>query len=226
MVETPQLSYHVLQLNDRVAPLDNLDVRLALQCAIDRQVVLDTAALGEGEVTGPITSPAYRSDPNARPCPTRDLDAAKAHLTAAGYPDGLTLPLLVSQGEYATSVAEAQSVQAQLAEAGITVELEVTDIDTYIDKWLAADFTTAIALNGGRPDPDGMYGRYYQHRQLNKVAGFSSPELDALPAKGKATSDVDARGEHLRGDLQAPRGQRGADLAVHQLQLHGHDSRT
>ncbi len=192
--DTPQLAYHVLQLNDRVAPLDDLDVRLALQCAIDRQVVLDTAALGEGEVTGPITSPAYRSDPNVRPCPTRDVDAAKAHLVAAGYPDGLSLPLLVSQGEYATSVAEAQSVQAQLAEAGITVELEVTDIDTYVDKWLAADFTTAIALNGGRPDPDGMYGRYFTSTgNLNTVAGFSSPELDELFAQGKSTSDPEAR---------------------------------
>lgn len=194
VVPTPQLSYHVLQLNDRVAPLDNIHVRLALQCAIDRQVVLDTAALGEGEITGPITSPAYRSDPNARPCPTRDVDAAKQHLAEGGYPDGLSLPLLVSQGEYATSVAEAESVQAQLAEAGIAVELEVTDIDTYVDKWLAADFTTAIALNGGRPDPDGMYGRYFTSTgNLNKVAGFSSPELDELFAKGKATSDVEAR---------------------------------
>jgi peptide/nickel transport system substrate-binding protein len=194
VVGTPQLSYHVLQLNARKAPLDNLDVRLAIQCAIDRQVVLDTAALGEGEVTGPITSPAYKSDPAARPCPTRDVEAAKQHLAAAGFADGLTLPLLVSQGEYATSVAEAQSVQAQLAEVGITVDLEVTDIDTYVDKWLAADFTTTIALNGGRPDPDGMYGRYFPSTgNLNTVAGFSSPELDALFAQGKETSDPDAR---------------------------------
>ena len=35
---TPQLSYHVLQLNAAVAPLDDLNVRLAIQCAIDRQV--------------------------------------------------------------------------------------------------------------------------------------------------------------------------------------------
>ena len=194
VVETPQLGYHVLQLNARVAPLDNLDVRLAIQCAIDRQVVLDTAALGEGEITGPITSPAYKSDPNARPCPTRDVEAAKSHLAAAGFQDGLTLPLLVSQGEYASSVAEAESVQAQLADAGIKVDLEVTDIDTYVDKWLAADFTTAIALNGGRPDPDVMYGRYFPSTgNLNKVAGFSSPELDALFAQGKSTSDPEAR---------------------------------
>ena len=51
-----------------------------MQCAIDRQQVLDTAALGEGEVTGPITSPAYKSDPKARPCPTRDLAKAADYL--------------------------------------------------------------------------------------------------------------------------------------------------
>jgi peptide/nickel transport system substrate-binding protein len=194
VTETPQLSYHVLQLNARQSPLDNLDVRLAIQCAIDRQQVLDTAALGEGEVTGPITSPAYRSDPAARPCPQRDVEAAKRHLAAAGHAGGLTLSTIVSQGEYATSVNEATNIQAQLAEAGITLNLEVLESGAYVDRWVAADFQTAVALNGGRPDPDGMYGRYFTGSgNLNKVAGYSSPALDALFAQGKATADPDAR---------------------------------
>ena len=68
------------------------------------------------------------------------------------------------------------------------------DNDTYVKRWLAADFDTAVALNGGRPDPDGMYGRYFTSTgNLNKVAGFSSPELDALFAQGKATIDPAAR---------------------------------
>ncbi len=194
ITRTPQLAYHVLQLNAAKAPLDDLNVRLAISCAIDRQTVLDTAALGEGEITGPITSPAYRSDPNARPCPTRDLDKAKAYLAAAGKADGLTIKTIVSEGEYATAVNEAQNVQAQLADAGITLDIETMDIDTYVKRWLAADFETAIALNGGRPDPDGMYGRYFTSAgNLNKVAGFSSPELDQLFAQGKATIDPAAR---------------------------------
>jgi peptide/nickel transport system substrate-binding protein len=194
VTKTPQLSYHVLQLNARQAPLDNLDVRLAIQCAIDRQQVLDTAALGEGEVTGPITSPAYRSDPAARPCPQRDVESAKRHLAAAGHAGGLTLSTIVSQGEYATSVNEATNIQAQLAEAGITLNLEVLESGAYVDRWVAADFQTAVALNGGRPDPDGMYGRYFTSTgNLNKVAGYSSPGLDALFAQGKATADPAAR---------------------------------
>ena len=59
---------------------------------------------------------------------------------------------------------------------------------------MAADFDAAVALNGGRPDPDGMYGRYFTSTgNLNKVAGYSSPELDALFAQGKTTSDTAAR---------------------------------
>ena len=100
----------------------------------------------------------------------------------------------MSEGEYATAVNEAQDVQAQLADAGITLDIETMDIDTYVKRWLAADFQTAIALNGGRPDPDGMYGRYFTSTgNLNKVAGFSSPDLDALFAQGKATIDPAAR---------------------------------
>lgn len=197
ITKTAQLSYHVLQLNASKAPFDNLNVRLALQCAIDRQEVLDTAAQGEGEITGPITSPAYKSDPDSRPCPTKDLDKAKQYLKAAGYSDGqLSFDLMVSQGEYSTSVAEAQNVQSQLAEAGITVNLEVLESGTFVDRWVAADFGAAIALNGGRPDPDGMYSRYFTSTgNLNKVAGYSSEELDKLFAEGKATSDVEQRKE-------------------------------
>ncbi|MFN8622345.1 MAG: ABC transporter substrate-binding protein [Chloroflexota bacterium] len=194
IARTPQLAYHALQLNAARDPLSDVNVRLAIQCAIDRQQVLDTAALGEGEVVGPITSPAYKSDPNARPCPTRDVAKAKEYLAKAGKADGVTIGTIVSQGEYATSVNEAQNIQAQLAEAGITLNLEVLDIDTYVQRWLDADFDTAIALNGGRPDPDTMYGRYFTSTgSLNKVAGFSSPELDQLFAQGKATIDPAAR---------------------------------
>ena len=46
--ETTRLDFHVLQLNSGREPLDDLNVRLAISCAIDRQGVLDSAAMGEG----------------------------------------------------------------------------------------------------------------------------------------------------------------------------------
>jgi peptide/nickel transport system substrate-binding protein len=189
----PSLSYHALMLNARSAQLKDVNVRLAIQCAIDRKAVLQTAALGEGAVTGPITSPAYRSSITARPCPTRDVAKAAAYLKTAGNPT-VTIRTIVSQGEYATSLAEAQTVQAQLRDVGITLNLDVLDSAAYVTKWLAGDFDAAIALNGGRVDPDTMYKRYFTSTgNLNKIAGYSSPTLDGLFAEGVASSSLAKR---------------------------------
>lgn len=196
VTKTPQLSYHVLQLNARHGALTDLNVRLAIQCGIDRQELLDTAALGEGEITGPITSPAYRSDPNARPCPERDVERAKEYLAAADVEKPVVIETIVSQGEYATSVNEAQNLKAQLEEVGIELALEPLESGAFVDRWVAADFDAAVALNGGRPEPDGMYGRYFtSDGNLNEVAGYSSPELDDLFAQGLQTTDEAERKE-------------------------------
>lgn len=190
VAKTQQLSYHALQLKANAPPLNDVNVRLAIACGIDRQQVVDTAAVGAGEVTGPITSPAYKSDPAARPCPTRDVAKAKAYLAKSKHAGGVKLKTIVSQGEYATSVNEAQNLKAQLAEVGITLDIETLESGAFVDRWVAADFQAAVALNGGRPDPDTMYGRYFTSKgNLNKVAGYSSPTLDALFAKGKASTD-------------------------------------
>lgn len=196
VTETTQLSYHALQINSRATPLDNVNVRLAIACAIDRQEVLDTAAMGAGEVTGPITSPAFRSDPAARPCPERNVEKARQHLADAGHPDGLSLSVIVMQDGYSTAVAEAENIQAQLQEAGITLEIETLESGSYVDRWVAGDFELAVALNGGAPDPDAMYGRYFTSTgNLNSVAGYSSENLDTLFDKGKAETDPAARKE-------------------------------
>ncbi len=187
---TPSLSYHVLQLNASHAPLDKLEVRQAIACAIDRQQVVDTAALGEGTVTGPLTIPAFALPTDQLFCYTRDVDKAKALLAQAGMADGFTLKMLADTQEPPTSVAEAQNIQSQLADVGITVEIESLEHSVYVDRWLKADFDSAVALNGGRPDPYTMYSRYFTSTgNLNKVAGYSDATLDQELADGRVETD-------------------------------------
>ncbi|MEI6844133.1 MAG: ABC transporter substrate-binding protein [Actinomycetes bacterium] len=194
MYKTPGLAYMALQINARQAPFNNLNVRLALQCAISRAEVIKTAASGDGSVIGPITSPAYKSDPKARPCPEADIAKAKAYLTAGGYPNGLTIKTMVAPTQQATIAGIGQSLKSQLAKAGITMELDVVDDSTYVSRWLAADFGTAIANNGGKIDPDTMYTRYFTSTgNLNKVAGYSSATLDSLFIQGKSSGSVTQR---------------------------------
>lgn len=194
MKQVTSLSYHALQLRASSPVLSNVNTRLAIQCAISRQDVVDTAALGAGTVTGPITSPQFRSDPNAQPCPKQDLAKAKSYLAAAGTPNGFTLNVITSQGLYSSAVPEAEAVQSQLGKIGIKVNVQTLDSSTYVTKWLAGDFDAAIADNGGSTDPNTMYARYFTSKgSFNKVAGYSSAKLDQLFAQGIATTDATKR---------------------------------
>jgi peptide/nickel transport system substrate-binding protein len=194
LFKVPALAYYALQLNTKVAPLNDKNVRLAIQCSIDRPEMIKTAMLGEGAVSGPITSPAYRSDANARPCPKVDIAKAKEYLAEAGKPNGVTFKALVTSNGWATSVAMAQNLKAQLARAGITMDLDIVDQATYVPRWLAADFTATLANNGGRIDPDTMYTRYFTSTgNLNKVATYSSATLDANFLKGKSSGKTATR---------------------------------
>lgn len=190
----PSINYHVLQLRAVEPPLDQLEVRQAISCAIDRQEVLDVASLGEGQVTGPLTMAAFALPTDELFCYEKDLDRARDLMAQAGLEDGFTLNVIAASAEPPTALAEAQSIQAQLAEINITVEIESMELSVYVDRWLAGDFQAAVALNGGRPDPYTMYARYWQSTgNLNNVAGYSDETLDTLMAAGRAQTDQQAR---------------------------------
>ena len=191
---TSALAYHVLQLNSTRPPLDNEKVRQAISCAIDRQEVVDTASLGEGMVTGPATAPFYRIPLEELSCYTKDIEKAKQLLAESGVTLPFTIKIMAAQDEPPTAVAEAQNIQAQLAPLGIEVESETLELGVYVDRWLKADFDAVAALNGGNPDPDIMFYRYWHSTgNLQTVAAWNSPEVDALLDQGKTTLDPEQR---------------------------------
>lgn len=190
----PSIDYHVLQLNPSREPMTQLGVRQAISCAIDRQDVLDTASLGEGKVTGPLTIPAFASDPSQLFCYQRDVEKAKKLMADAGYAGGFSASVIAATGEPATAAAEAQVIQSQLAEIGIKLDIKMMELNVYIDAWLKGDFDMAVALNGGRADPYTMYNRYWTKTgNLQKVSNFADDTLDSLLQKGRVETDPAAR---------------------------------
>ncbi|MFD2052156.1 ABC transporter substrate-binding protein [Mesorhizobium calcicola] len=186
----PVLAYHVLQLNPSRKPMTELKVRQAISCAVDRQEVLDTASLGEGKVTGPLTIPALATDPSQLFCYKRDVEKAKKLMSEAGYADGFSATVIGATGEPPTAAAEAQVIQSQLAEIGVKLDIKMMELNVYVDAWLKGDFDMAIALNGGRADPYTMYNRYWTKAgNLQKVANYIDDTLDSLMQKGRAETD-------------------------------------
>lgn len=203
LVPQSDLAYHVLMLNGRRGPLQQVKVRQAIACAIDRRQVLQTVYYGYGEVTGPITSPAFSYDPTAGlPCDPPDVGTAKQLLAQAGFADGVTLDTPVLVGNYATATAVAQSLQAQLKKIGVQLNLQQQQTNVFVENWLNADFDASVTRNGGSFDPYLMYGRYFtSDASLSTPAGLSDPTLDRLLRQGKASTDPDTR-QRVFGQLQ------------------------
>ena len=127
-------------------------------------------------------------------CYEQDLDRARELMEQAGYAEGFDLNVIAGIGEPPTAIAEAETIQAQLAEININVTIEPLELSVYVDRWLAGDFDAAIARNGGRPDPYTMYSRYWQYdAQFSHVAGYIDDTVDDLMKRGQTETDPDAR---------------------------------
>ena len=192
----PGLSYHVLQLNPSRKPMTELGVRQAISCAVDRLQVLDTASLGEGKVTGPLTIPAFANDPAKLFCYKQDLPRARKLLADAGFPNGFSATIIGATGEPPTAAADAQVLQSQLAQIGIKLNIQMMELNVYVDRWLKGDFDMAIAENGGRADPYTMYNRYWTKTgNLQKVSNYIDDTLDSLMQQGRVETDPAKRRE-------------------------------
>jgi peptide/nickel transport system substrate-binding protein len=128
----------------------------------------------------------------------RDVEAAKAKLAEAGYADGLSVELLYPEftsGGIAIGTL-AQKVQADLAEAGITVQLSPGDIGVELEKYRNAEAPFGLWLWG--PDfidpidrlaftPGGTVGL-----RVNWDDSNASPDLvEAVSAARIATEPAD-----------------------------------
>ncbi|MGH8873668.1 MAG: ABC transporter substrate-binding protein [Acidimicrobiia bacterium] len=193
--QTPAMGYFPFFLKSSHGPLQQKEVRQAIACAIDRQQLIDVALFGNGVETGPYVEGIYATDPwDGLPCDEPDKDLARQLLEEAGFADGFSLETIIITGESEININIGQNLQAQLSEVGIDLELVQLETNVYVQRWLEADFESALSENGSGPDPHHTYVRYFTSDGVfQNVAGLSSPELDELIAQGQTTTDPETR---------------------------------
>lgn len=147
--------------------LQKLEVRQALQYAVDKAAVVQS--MGGTQLAG-VTNGIFGSgilgyesyDPYPTDGSKGDPEKAKALLAKAGYPNGLTLKMPYRNVGSQPNIA--QTVQASLQKAGITVEMTPVPPTDYYANFMtnrdnAATGKWDIALVGWSPDWQGGAAR-------------------------------------------------------------------
>ena len=189
-----------LQMNLGREPLDNVDVRLALSQAIDRQALVEVVASGAHQATTswiPGFVPAGAAPDAFNACCGFDPDAARQHLADAGYPDGEGFPeglsLLIGDSP------EAQDTAAFLQDAfkthlNINIEIEAVDGATRADRFYSIDYDLYI---GGWAqdyhDPETWVVGLFETGSFINFTNCSNEEIDQLIADNLSNTDNAAR---------------------------------
>ncbi|MFT4029115.1 MAG: ABC transporter substrate-binding protein [Protaetiibacter sp.] len=188
------LSLH-LRLNTSRAPFDDVRVRQAIYFALDRQELLDAANSGQGTVlyAGYLPPDRWGSAKEAvygEP----DLDRARELLAEAGYADGFEASIMaVSTSAFQTRQAEV--IQQQLAEIGITITLEFQESTTTSQRASSGDFDMYQTGYTMSADPDERLSGGFVTGGATNYGNWSDPEYDALIAAARSELDPDAREE-------------------------------
>lgn len=191
-----------IKMNTTKPPLDDVNCRLALSEAFDYATAIQMIAVATdvsqgSAATGAIPVGMLGANP-ASDILTRDLDAAKAHLTACKYsPDDFTLELSWI-AEVPLEERFALLMQANFAELGIKSEIVRMPWALFSEQVTSPENTPNISqlfVTAVTGDPDTLlFGMYH-----SSVAGtwqspeyLNDPEVDALLEQGRtAASDAD-----------------------------------
>ncbi len=196
-----------IAFNLEVAPYNDINVRKALNLALDRQVMIDVLLYGNGVIQyGPISESVMGYWSGVEEIGYGyDVDRAAAYMEEAGFvrnADGMwekecevfTIPLaMVTTDDPTTRVA--QLVQEQYKHFGIEVELTVLDSGIYADTMLAGDFSACFA-NWYYPEADLLYFIFHSSMigALN-VHRLNDPEIDDLLERTRTETDPQVRQE-------------------------------
>ncbi|HVX77521.1 MAG TPA: ABC transporter substrate-binding protein [Bradyrhizobium sp.] len=194
-----------LELNNRIAPMNDKRFRQAVMYAIDRKALLSRVYFGLGKVaTGPVSSKTRFYEKDVKQY-EYSPDKAKALLDEMGLkpgPDGkrVTIPYLVPPyGEIYQRAAE--FIRQSLSRVGVDFQLQGTDVGGWAEKCGNWDFSVTQNLVYQLGDPALGVSRTYITSNIRKgvlfsnTSGYSNPEVDRLFEEAATATSDDKRQE-------------------------------
>jgi dipeptide transport system substrate-binding protein len=180
-------------------PLDNLEVREALDMAINKKAIIEAVYQGAGQAaTNPMPPTQWSYDKSLQDA-QYDPDKAKALLAKAGFADGfdLTLWAMPVQRPYNPNARlMAEMIQADWAKIGVRAKIVTYEWGEYIKRAHAGEHDAMlIGWTGDNGDPDNWLGVLLGCAAVNgsNFTKWCYPPFEELIQKGRTTTDLAER---------------------------------
>jgi ABC-type transport system substrate-binding protein len=193
VVYRPALNIFYIGMNNNFAPFDNQKVRQAIAMGVDRQRIVDTFYPEGSEVASHFTPCAIPNGCDGEEWYKFDVDAAKALLAEAGFPDGFKTKLFyrdVVRGYLPQVGNVAQDIQAQLKEnLNIDAEIVVMESGAFIEEASAGRLDGLHLLGWGADYPHVTNFLDYHFGAANTQFGTTFPAITDLLVEGAQIAD-------------------------------------
>lgn len=189
------LHYLFSMMGDR-APFEDVNVRLAMKYACDRQALIDKVLLGHGSMGNdhPIGPSYFYHDPDLEQH-SYDPDKAKYHLKQAGL-DSLDLDVSASSAAYGGAVDAALLLKESAKAAGININVVRESVDGF---WSEVYMNKPIFTNywGGYTRASEMLATGYLPDAAWNESQFKSEEFVKILTEANAELDQSKRREMM-----------------------------
>ena len=187
-------------VNASEGPLADVRVRQAVSKAMDRQMLIDLAMSGKAEpsLVVPAGDPWGITPDASTPNYTTDVEGAEALLEEAGQPAPTISLTYASDAAFALDVPMIEVLQGQLAEAGITLELNPVPWSEVIASYVQGTWTDLLLVPGVyQPDPAAYFATVLTPGlPMVSAVTADSPEVE-LYTKLRTTMDPAERADIL-----------------------------
>ena len=185
LATAPGMNIGYLAYNTRRPALAKVEVRQALDMAIDKAAILRTVYGDSGTLARSIIAAAnWAHDDTLKPTPY-DPTQAKALLQKAGVlPLNLTLwAMPVVRNYNPNGQRMAQMIQADWAKVGVTARIVTYEWGEYLRRIDAGEHDTALSGWNSDPEPANTFGQLGCH--ANSGTWWCNPAYDQLLAEAR-----------------------------------------
>ena len=191
----PGFNLGYLAFNVTHPPLDRIEVRRALDMAVNKPAIIDAIYQGAGQLAVNGMPPTQWSYDESIKGQAYDPERARALLKQAGIAEGtrITLWAMPVQRPYNPNARRmAEMIQADWAKVGIQAQIVSYEWGEYIKRSHAGEHDAILlGWTGDNGDPDNWLGTLYGCDSVggSNAAHWCDPDYDKLVKQAKATTD-------------------------------------